>query len=149
MTGTNFSNWYNASEGTFIASASVLNTGSRRGVYTASDGTNNNRIYLNTATGGAASHFIATPAGTQADVVIGSIAINTVFRDAFAYSENNASAALDGVLGTTDTAVILPSVNQFRLGARGDNNIPLNGHLRNITYYPIRLTTDQLQALTV
>ena len=150
MTGTAFSNWFNASEGTFVASATTMSTASRRGVYTASDGTgtNANRIYFSVTTD--ASNFISTASVTQADVIIaGAISDNTVFKDAFAYRENDISAAANGVLGTPDTSATLPVVNELRLGARGDGSIRLNGHLRNITYYPTRLTDAQLQALSV
>jgi hypothetical protein len=150
MTGTAFSNWFNASEGTFIASATTMSTASRRGVYAATDssGTNANRLYLSVTT--EASNFVSTASVTQADVTIaGVISDNTVFKDAFAYRENDISAAANGVLGTPDTSATLPVVSELRLGTRSDGSIRLNGHLRNITYYPTRLTDAQLQALTV
>jgi len=152
MTGTNFSNWFNASEGTFVVSASVMLTTGNRGIYAASDGTNNNRIYLNLTNANPANtnHFISASSVTQADVVVSEpISANTVFRDAFAYRENNVNGATNGVLGTADTSVTLPVVDQFRLGARGDNGNRIEGHLRSITYYPTRLTDAQLQALSV
>jgi len=150
MTGAAFSNWFNASEGTFVASATTMSTASRRGVYAASDGsgTNNNRIYFSVTT--EASNYIETSGTEQADVIIaGAISANTVFKDAFAYRENDISAAANGVLGTPDTSATLPVVSELRLGTRSDGNIRLNGHLRNITYYPTRLTDAQLQALSV
>jgi hypothetical protein len=148
MTGTNFSSWYNASEGTFVASASTDSTASTRGVYAASDGTNNNRIYLSVTTG--AQHLVVASSSTQADITVaGVVSDNTVFRDAFAYRANDINGATNGVLGTPDPASTLPVVNQFRMGARGDNNIRLDGRIRTITFYPQRLTDGQLQALTV
>lgn len=152
MTGTNFSSWFNASEGTFVVSASVMLTTGNRGIYAASDGTNNNRIYLNLTNANPANtnHFISASSVTQADVVVSEpISANTVFRDAFAYRENDVNGATNGVLGTADTSVTLPVVDQFRLGARGDNGNRIEGHLRSITYYPTRLTDAQLQALSV
>jgi hypothetical protein len=148
MTGTNFSSWYNAVEGTFVASASTDSTASARGVYAASDGTNNNRIYFSVTTN--AEHLIVTSSVTQANISITSVVSdNTVFRDAFAYVQDNANGSTNGILGTPDTVVKLPVVNQFRLGARGDNTIRLDGRIRTITFYPQRLTDGQLQALTV
>jgi len=149
MTGTAFSNWFNASEGTFVASATTMSTASSRGVYAVSDGTNSNRIYLSVVTPNL-SNLIITAGSTQADIVpAATISDNTVFKDAFAYRQNDVNAATNGVLGTADTSATLPVINQLRLGARGDGNIRLDGHLRNITYYPTRLTDAQLQALTV
>jgi hypothetical protein len=149
MTGANFSNWFNASEGTFVATATTMSTASGRGVYAASDGTNSNRIYLSVVTPNL-SNLIVAAGSTQADIVPATtISDNTVFKDAFAYRQDDVNAATDGVLGTADTSATLPVVNQLRLGARGDGNIRLDGHLRNITYYPTRLTDAQLQALSV
>jgi hypothetical protein len=152
MTGTNFSSWYSATEGTFVASASVLVTTGNRGIYTASDGTNTNRIYLNltNANPANANHFIAAvTVGTQAEVITSApISPNTVFRDAFAYRENDVNGATNGVLGTADTSVTLPVVDQFRIGARGDNGNRIEGHVRTITYYASRLTDAQLRALS-
>jgi len=148
MTSTNFSSWFNASEGTFVALASTDSTASNRGVYAASDGTNNNRIYLSVTTG--AQHLVVASSSTQADITVaGVVSDNTVFRDAFAYRANDINGATNGVLGMADTSVTLPVVDQFRLGARGDGNIRLDGRIRSITYYPTRLLDTQLQALTV
>jgi len=148
MTGTNFSSWFNASEGTFVASASTDSTASARGVYAASDGTNNNRIYLNVTTG--AQHLVVASGSTQADITVASsVSNNTIFRDAFAYIQNNAGGATNGVLGPADVPpTTIPVVNQFRLGARGDNTIRLDGRIRSVSYYPQRLPSAQLQALS-
>jgi hypothetical protein len=148
MTGTNFSSWFNASEGTFVASASIDSTASIRGVYAASDGTNNNRIYLNVTTG--AQHLVVASGSTQADITVASsVSNNTIFRDAFAYIQNNAGGATNGVLGPADVPpTTIPVVNQFRLGARGDNTIRLDGRIRSVSYYPQRLPSAQLQALS-
>jgi hypothetical protein len=148
MTGTNFSDWFNTSEGTFVASASIDSTASNRGVYAASDGTNNNRIYLSTTTD--TNHLVVASGSNQANITVaGVVSDNTVFRDAFAYRANDINGATNGVLGAADPASTLPVVNQFRLGARGDNSIRLDGRIRSITYYATRLFDTQLQALTV
>jgi hypothetical protein len=48
----------------------------------------------------------------------------------------------------TDTSAVIPVVNRLRLGSDGDGSFILNGYLRRISYYPLRLTNAQLQALT-
>jgi hypothetical protein len=147
MTGTNFSSWFNASEGTFVASAAVLSTAANRGVYAASDGSGVNELFHYVST--TANNLVTTASVSQANVIIsGPVLINTVFSDAFAYRQNDISAAFNGVLGTPDTSATLPVVSQLRLGARGDAALRLNGHLRTLTYYATRLTNAQLQALS-
>jgi hypothetical protein len=146
MTGTNFSSWYNASEGTFVASAAVFSTASNRGVYAASDGSGANELFHYVST--TANNLVTTASISQANVIIsGPVLVNTVFSDAFAYRANDISAAFNGILGTPDTSATIPTVNQLRLGARGDAALRLNGHLRTITYYASRLTNAQLQAV--
>jgi uncharacterized protein involved in outer membrane biogenesis len=150
MTGTNFSSWYNTLEGTFVVSASTVSTAASKGVYAASDGTNSNRIYLSVTT--EPNHLIVTSGGSpsEADITISSaISNNTVFRDAFAYRQNDVNAATNGVLGTADPTAILPVVNQFRIGARGDGSNIISGHVRSLDYYPVRWADAQLPSLTI
>ena len=147
ITGTNFSSWYNASEGTLVSSASVLSTAANRGVYAASDGSSANELFHYVST--AANNLVTTASVSQANVFIsGAVSANTPFNDAFAYRQNDISAAINGILGAPDTSATIPSVNQLSLGARGDTNFRLNGHIRTFTFYATRLTNAQLQALT-
>jgi hypothetical protein len=72
---------------------------------------------------------------------------NTVIKIAGAYAVNDFQQATNGTLGVADTSGSLPTVTRLALGdiAVGQK---LNGYLRRITYYPLRLSNAQLQNLT-
>jgi hypothetical protein len=147
MTGANFSNWYNQTEGTLFAAASVFNTTSNRGVFSASDGTANNELFHYVT--GSASNLVTTGGVFQANSFLLSVILGGVtFKDAFSYKVNDIQAAINGLLASADTSAIIPVATQLRLGARGEGSFPLNGHISRISYYPRRLTNSELQALT-
>jgi hypothetical protein len=71
MTGTNFSSWYNQTEGTFVASFQnvVDPAAGGKAVFSTNDGTNNNRVTL-----------VTTTAAAEGRIVVGGVATNPVSR---------------------------------------------------------------------
>lgn len=75
----------------------------------------------------------------------------TPFKHAFAYELNNANMAVNGVLGTDDTTVTPPAAaaTTLRIGTNTIQSIFFNGHIRQITYLPRRISNAELQARTL
>jgi hypothetical protein len=146
MTGTNFSDWFNPSEGTFVSSASILSTAVNRGILDASDGGVINELfhYLSTST----NNLVASSGQTTTNSTLGGVTANTVFSNAFAYRVGDSRAALNGTLANQVAPPVIPTVNQFRIGARGNSTFYANGHIRSINYYNTRLPDGTLQSLT-
>jgi hypothetical protein len=148
MTGTNFSSWYNASEGTFVSEAvSTRPAGDTTRLLAASDGTANNSIRLNVATIPLA---VVVAGVTEASFTLSTVA-NAANKYALGYKVNDVNGAVNGVVGTTDTSASIPVVDRLeigRLAAGGSGNL-LNGYIRSITYYPQRIDNAQLPSLTV
>jgi hypothetical protein len=149
MTGTQFSPWYNQNEGTIIASWSTTSVvvPSNLGVFGVSDGTTSERIQIRRLPSVNEAGFIVVDGGVSQynTSVAASSGVNI---SALAYRTNDFIGANNGTLGTADTSGTLPTPTQAEIGF-GQGLTYLNGHLRNITYYPTRLTDAQLQALTV
>ena len=149
MTGTDFSPWYNQNEGTIIASWSTTSVvvPSTLGVFGVSDGTTAERIQIRRIAGSNDAGFIVVDGGaTQyTNTITASSEINI---SALAYRVNDFISANNGTLGAADLSGTLPTPTQAEIGF-GQGLTYLNGRLRNITYYPTRLTDAQLQALTV
>jgi hypothetical protein len=150
MTGTNFSSWYNQSEGTLLVEATVpTDVDSAVGNYylSASDGTIANQILLAEVNGTTGQ--IQTSSVLEFSNKVG-VEPTGIVKAALAYKTNDVILCVGGTLGTLDTSVALPTVNRLSIGIRGDNNAstPLNGHIRQIAYYNTRLTNATLQALT-
>jgi hypothetical protein len=146
ITGAVFTPWFNATEGTFVAQWRQGPISGTRTVVAANDGTSNQTIRLRTVT--ADPFFTVTNGGVdQANIDAGTVAGSTVYKMASGYRANDFATSIGGGAVGTDTSGTVPTVDQLMLGTSAASNY-LNGHLRNITYYPTRLTDAQLQALT-
>jgi hypothetical protein len=147
MTGTNFSTWYNQTEGTFISQASArVGTGGAAFIGHASDGTTNE--YIDVGRYQPALVAVINDGGvSQATLTVGGAADGTVRNLAVAYKVNDFAAATNGATPVTDASGTIPTVNRLILGSEGSNYF-LNGHIRAIAYYNTRLPNTQLQTLT-
>ncbi len=147
MTGTNFSSWFNATEGTLLAHAIRGRTSDIGRIATVNDNTANESIELAADTSG---EFIVVDGGsTLANITPGTVTANTAFKIAGAYKLNDVQAALGGTLGTADTSVTMPTVDRLMIGQQaGASPVYLNGTISLLKYWPTRLTNAQLQSLT-
>jgi hypothetical protein len=146
MTGTNFSDWFNPTEGTF--SAQFIYTG----FFVA------NFIYcMNTpfSTTNALAAYISAPttmrldvlnAGTQARFA-STVAPNTRINTSFAYKQDDFAGAFNGNATQTDTSGVLATGDRFSIGNRNGVNV-FNGWIQKINYYPQRLTNNEVQAFS-
>jgi hypothetical protein len=150
MTGTNFSSWYNATEGTVFTEYQVT-AGTNQRAFAVSDGTLNNVMnILVTNASGNGSSFAVTTAGSLVASVPSNLATQseTLYKVAGAYKVNDVNGARNGTVGTTDTSAAIPVVDRANIGSGGAASQFLNGYIQRIAYYPVRLSNDQLQALT-
>jgi hypothetical protein len=149
ITGANFSSWYNNAQGTLYSEASTYDVSSSgKTGFAINDGTTSNRFVTGHSTVKA---FIAKSGTTQYTNSFGGVTVtnNVASRIALAYASNNVNAATNGVIGgVDDTVVEVPVVTQSTIGSLAGSSASLNGTIRKIAYYPIRLTNAQLQALT-
>jgi hypothetical protein len=160
MTGTNFSSWYNQSEGTIVAQfvATTTGVGSTGGndfpfVYdidSAAAPTSGNSLLVSAGYGPgwrAETRVLGvTQAGLQGSMTLGNASVRKI---AYAYQTNNFAASANGGTVSTDTSGTLPSPDRIGIGcqnANGGNSF--TGYMQSITYYPSRLSDAQLQALT-
>jgi hypothetical protein len=147
MTGTNFSSWYNQSEGTMVAfyNTTTAVTPLSLGVFAVSDTTANERMQIRRNSANANATFIVVDGGAQ-QYNQQITAASGPYRTALAYTNGSIRGVNNGTLATAGTGTI-PTVTQAELGF-GVNLTYLNGHLSSITYYSQRLSDAQLQALT-
>jgi len=148
MAGTNFSSWYNQSEGTIVASAdstrpSTSSPATR--VFSFNDGTAGNDI----RTGNTSTLQVVNGGVTQANLTPTPLIPydGTAFTFASAWSANNFASVTTGAVAT-DTAGTIPAITQFSLGTGPSSTGVLGGHIRSISYYRTRLPNSTLQALT-
>jgi hypothetical protein len=149
MTGTNFSSWYNASEGTLYAQAMVSQLGQSGRQITFDDGSTNNQIDL-TFTGTNSSVIESVVAGVYGgNVGTGTVTANTPHKIAATYSisANETLSFNGGAVASGNITFPSASLSRMYIG-RQSNAAVLNGTIKKIAYYPSRLADAQLQALT-
>ena len=147
MTGTNFSSWFNADQGSIYADFDCIGVG-----------VGNQRIYsiINSAGDGyygvRLSNTIYNEAyqfgAQQASLQVSNSSINTAIKNIFAIQTNNFAASTNAASPLTDTSGLVAAATAMYIGTRAAFDNQLNGHIRKIAYYPIRVTNAQLQALT-
>jgi len=156
ITGTDFSGFWNASEGSFACEVNPLggNTIANQGIVTANDGTFSNvlgQIRNLQNTNGDYGAFCRASGTTTMSIVraAGSTQVGVTFRAATGFKANNCADSLNGGAVITDSTVTLPTVNRLTIGDfhTGANTI-LNGHISRLRYYNTRLTNSKLQELS-
>jgi hypothetical protein len=153
MTGTNFSSWYNQSEGTFVASyinptvaASKFPVVYAARIQSNNTSQNTNEVFLATTS----SQNLVRISGVDQALIgyTGVYTPGTIRTVATTYKVNNFAVASNGTLSGTDTSGNVPTaLDMLNIGFNTTSDL-LNSHIRSITYYPSRLTNAQLQALT-
>lgn len=152
MTSANFSSWYNASEGTFVASFEA-SPNTYTTYLAASNGTvAQNSMHMDNDGSGNMRAAYYSGSSAVALLSLGAVGtLNAVNKIATAYSVNDFAASRNGAAAVTDTAGAVPSgVDRLNIGADPSGaavNVS-NTHIRTITYYPSRLSNTQLQALS-
>lgn len=148
MTGANFSDWFNATEGTFVAQYIPKDPAppNSRGLFSVDDGTGNNQLsvayslslkgILNIATGGSGAGALTTNFGT----------VNQVNAVAGAYKNNDHAAALNAGSVATSAALAVPTVTQARIGFQARSGLYANAHIQKLAFYPVRGINAQVQA---
>jgi hypothetical protein len=147
MTGTNFSSWYNQSEGTFVVNTSPIAVDNDIAFSVSNSGGYNNSIYYPADSG---SQFIAVNGGAvQANIDAGTVTANVPNRVAGAYKAADFAASVNGGAVVSVASGTIPTVDRAVIGGLEANTANrLNGHIRQIAYYNTRLSNNQLQGLT-
>jgi hypothetical protein len=151
MIGTNFSSWYNQSEGTFVADFDVLSAAAafNKPVFVPNDGTTANRIALLVNASSQTNLLVTSGGVVQASITNSTVANNTAAKTAVAYKASDFAITTNGGAPTTQASGTVPSsLTQLDIGSQSAAATYINGHIRQIAYFNTRLADAQLQALT-
>lgn len=156
MTGTNFSNWFNATNGSIFCEFQWETTYARHNapIIRCDDGTNNNFIQVGTRNvqpTAPTNTAIRKASGTTYETTTGNVATNTgaVIRMVGAYDATNIYHSANGTATATVAHGGLPTVNVLRYGSGNTGPTTMYGtYIRKMNYYPMTLTTDQIQAFS-
>ena len=149
ITGANFTSFWNTNEGAMFASGDPIGIASAAVLVMANSGANANQIAFDRST--TTIKFGVANSGTYTATIQQNSTNGSFVKISGAYATNNARSALNGVLGTPDTSVIVPTnLNRFNIGSAGAASTEFaNGCISAIKYFRKPLSNAKLQALTV
>jgi len=151
ITGSAFSSWYRQDEGTVFASVlvpTVAPSTALQTIYAISDGSTDNRISAYKRANADTSARLDVTAATVGSALInaGTFGLSNVIVSAVRV--NDFAVSLNGLAPVADTSGNVPSVNQINLGTYIGATSSLNGTIKRLTYWPVRLANPTLQAIT-
>jgi hypothetical protein len=161
MTGTNFSSWYNATEGTMFclsdgADSKLESSFNSYFQWAVSDGTENERmnllnIYDTETSTNKIQLFVFDNNVNQVtfNSFSGSWSTTQQYATANAYKVNDFALSTDGQSVVTDTSGTMPTPDRLYLGSSFlGNALFLNGHIAKFYYWPTRQPNAKLVSLT-
>ena len=142
ITGAKFSEWFNATAGTFVVEAVAPSTVSAP-VLVGYNAASTASLFVN---GANASTWNGAVQVTQ---VGGDLESNVFFKAALAYSLTGRSVTSNGGVPTSDASLI-GAADVLALGRPGFSNDQfLNGCIRSVRFWPYRFSNADLQSITV
>ena len=145
MTGTNFSDWYNAGTGAFNCTVLPKSAAGTKPVLQFDDATVLNTIVMQeNAT--AVELKITTLGVLQSTLSTGTITANTAYSSCGAWTAGSNVLSKSGGVAATGSPASIPTVTQSRLGSNGTNYF--NGWLQKINYWPQRITDAETRAFS-
>ena len=149
ITGSNFSSWYNQTEGTVFANATAAVAASILPCYASIDnGTTSERLQLRRVTNGTSPSYRVVAGGQSIDSATKTIGSPTGFNShVLAYASSNYEGACNGTLEGLISIVNRPTATQLQIG-NGAGSAAINGTIKRLVYWGQRLPNNVLQAIT-
>jgi len=137
---------YNQAQGSVVVEYST----GIDGCVTSLDSGGNDRIY-NGLEAGQIKVLVASGGIFQADLSTGPFTLSgtQTLKQAYAAAQNDFTGYINGTFQSSDTSGNMPNLaTSLRLGVNEVNGAHINGHIKSINYYPLRLSDAKLQELT-
>jgi hypothetical protein len=147
MTGANFSSWYAGGAGTVYSESAVYAAAVKtQGVWELSGGATTTSLRSPQTT---TARLRAAVGGTFSGGATGAIISNNTFIKATVAWQGLSGRLQSGATGEDVTGVANLDATQFIVGGIGTaGSNALNGTIKKLAFYPVKLTAAELQALT-
>jgi len=89
---------------------------------------------------------VSTSGSSVAFINAGTFSVSNLI--AASYRVDDFAISLNGLTPGTDTLGTVPTVSRLNVGGYADSTFPLNGTIKRLTYWPVRLADPTLQAIT-
>jgi len=149
MTGTNFSSWYNQTQGTFSAQAIVPQLGRAGRILGVDSGSTTNLISMGPgATNQCSIDSIVGGVYNGGIYPVSYITANTSFKLCASYSNaTTEAAALNATIGGGSFSVGT-TMTEMYIGCQTGPSTFLNGCVSKINFWPQKLTNNEVQAFS-
>ena len=143
MTGTNFSDWYNASEGAFAIWCSVPASTASFAALSITNGTNSERILVNVLSNRTGTSFRVVDNNIDQTNILKNVAwtAGQQLKIVGAYKLDSFATTFNGTSVVTGTPGTIPTVSQL-------GTFAANFHIQKILYYPQRIIDAEVQAFS-
>ena len=147
MTGSNFSSWFNATQGTVVVEGVRTGTGSTRIAYEFCSASRGAGDVFAGDVGGAWTYYAS---GFAPQASMSAIwGIGTPSKQAASYNTNDFRSCMNGGAVQSDSSgTITPGIDRLAIGGAADGTQKVNATIARLRYYNTALTNAQLQALT-
>jgi hypothetical protein len=150
MTGTNFSTWFNAGQGSFIVNAAraAVQDSSGGGGYgriLGNDANNNSFLEYEPVTNvltvsGVGSYRFTVPSLSTAASVFNNMAV--------AYDSSGISVTANNAAVQVNSSARMNTASRLNIFGTGSGSYSSSGWVKRVAYYPIKVTSTNMQALT-
>jgi hypothetical protein len=150
ITGGNFTEMWNQSEGTLLAQTQKTSTNSNTFIISVSDNSFNNETDLRYNSVSQVASLMNVSNVNQLVGLQANITSGAAVKQSIAYKLNDCAYAANGASPISDTSALIPTVDRLAIGnvAVAGQAFYLNGHLAAIRYYKKRLPNAKLVTLT-
>lgn len=148
ISGTNFTSWYNNTEGTAFVAAYMKNFSGAVGIptYAFKSTSNSNYYYGFSRDNVNPFHYVNT--SDVNSYLYGSLSSSGFYKASLGLKQNNINSYINGIQNYNTTSVTLFTPNILYLGGGFTSSNILNGHISRFVYYPYRFSNTQLQNIT-
>lgn len=152
MTGSNFTDWFNFTQGTFRAKFIIpyaTVTGVDSYIYDADNNSLTEKIGFRVNGGGLTTSAQNTSANTNTALIsAGSISLGALQNAVFGYKLDDFGASLNNAATQTDSAGAVAIPDRFWVGRRFDNGSQIYGWVQSIDYWNLKFPNTTIQTLS-
>lgn len=149
MTGTNFSDWYNQSQGSFKMITALFGASASKNLLYVSNGAVADSLALRYAAGLQAQYTVTVANVTTVSIAqSGFSTLNTIYTRVASYKLNGFAQSINATLATPITTGAIPTVNQLIIGTSPTFTGHMCGYVRAIYYWPQYLVNAETQAFS-
>ena len=151
ITGSNFSSFFNQSEGTIFFENAQSATTNIPFAYDFSDGTTNNShrlLYISTANPVPIKVRTKVSNSNITDLSFTAPTVGQVQKTAYGYKANDFALSIDGASVLSDTDGSVPTViNKLTIADAFSGVNAFSGHIKRLAYFPTRLADGILKSI--